>query len=63
MSRDIITLSSGNFFFFYQACDLQYGFNRYSNINLDAIQGLRRIDAEFDSYFGGHWHKNRVWIG
>ncbi|XP_020080842.1 probable starch synthase 4, chloroplastic/amyloplastic isoform X4 [Ananas comosus] len=36
---------------------------KYSNINLDAIQGLRRIDAEFDSYFGGHWHKNRVWIG
>lgn len=32
-------------------------------MDLDAIQGLRKTEAEFDSYFSGRWHKNRVWIG
>ncbi|XP_038978472.1 probable starch synthase 4, chloroplastic/amyloplastic isoform X2 [Phoenix dactylifera] len=36
---------------------------KYANMDLDAIQGLRKAEAEFDSYFSGRWHKNRVWIG
>ncbi|XP_038971224.1 glycogen synthase-like isoform X1 [Phoenix dactylifera] len=36
---------------------------KYANMDLDAIQGLRKAEAEFDSYFSGCWHKNRVWIG
>ncbi|KAK9110928.1 hypothetical protein Scep_018447 [Stephania cephalantha] len=36
---------------------------KYGSLNLDEVKGLRKIDAEFFSYFNGHWHGNRVWIG
>ncbi|XP_072993068.1 uncharacterized protein [Typha latifolia] len=36
---------------------------KYASINLDTVQGLRKLETEFDSYFAGQWHKNRVWIG
>ncbi|KAJ3691462.1 hypothetical protein LUZ61_020626 [Rhynchospora tenuis] len=36
---------------------------KYSNINAGMIQGLSRVEAEFESYFGGQWHNNAVWIG
>ncbi|KAK9110811.1 hypothetical protein Sjap_018871 [Stephania japonica] len=36
---------------------------KYASSNLDEVKGLRKIDAEFFSYFNGHWHGNRVWTG
>ncbi|KAJ4776332.1 Glycogen synthase [Rhynchospora pubera] len=36
---------------------------KYSNINIGMIQGLSRVEAEFESYFGGQWHNNAAWIG
>jgi hypothetical protein len=36
---------------------------RYTSINLTGIHGLRKSEAEYESYFGGHWHKNRIWTG
>jgi len=37
--------------------------NRYASIDLAPIKTLRKIEAEIDSYFGGRWHKNRIWTG
>ena len=37
--------------------------NRYTSINVDGIHGLRRAEAEYESYFGGVWHKNKIWTG
>ncbi|KAK8454635.1 hypothetical protein SEVIR_4G007404v4 [Setaria viridis] len=36
---------------------------RYTSINMDGIHGLRKAEAEYESYFGGIWHKNRIWTG
>ncbi|KAL5669254.1 hypothetical protein ACJX0J_021475, partial [Zea mays] len=36
---------------------------KYTSINLDGIHGLRRSEAEYESYFGGLWHKNKIWTG
>ncbi|KAJ0966491.1 hypothetical protein J5N97_023408 [Dioscorea zingiberensis] len=36
---------------------------KYTTIDNDALQGFWRTESEFDSYFGGSWHKNRVWTG
>ncbi|XP_066332802.1 probable starch synthase 4, chloroplastic/amyloplastic isoform X2 [Miscanthus floridulus] len=35
----------------------------YTSINVDGIHGLRRAEAEYESYFGGLWHKNKIWTG
>ncbi|KAK6151094.1 hypothetical protein DH2020_016026 [Rehmannia glutinosa] len=36
---------------------------KYACLNLDEVQGLREIEAEFYSYFNGHLHGNRIWTG
>ncbi|KAM7516387.1 hypothetical protein LguiA_005970 [Lonicera macranthoides] len=36
---------------------------KYASLNVDEIQGLQRIEAEFYSYFNGNLHKNRIWTG
>ncbi|PAN08830.1 hypothetical protein PAHAL_1G439200 [Panicum hallii] len=36
---------------------------KYTSINTDGIHGLRKAEAEYESYFGGIWHKNRIWTG
>ncbi|XP_021314540.1 probable starch synthase 4, chloroplastic/amyloplastic isoform X4 [Sorghum bicolor] len=36
---------------------------KYTSINVDGIHGLRRAEAEYESYFGGVWHKNKIWTG
>ncbi|CAD6249043.1 unnamed protein product [Miscanthus lutarioriparius] len=36
---------------------------KYTSINVDGIHGLRRAEAEYESYFGGLWHKNKIWTG
>ena len=37
--------------------------NRYAGLNLDEVEGLREIEAEFYSYFNGQLHANRIWTG
>ena len=37
--------------------------SRYTIADNGALQGFRTTESEFDSYFGGCWHKNRVWTG
>ncbi|RLN07070.1 putative starch synthase 4, chloroplastic/amyloplastic isoform X2 [Panicum miliaceum] len=36
---------------------------KYTSINTDGIHGFRKAEAEYESYFGGIWHKNRIWTG
>ncbi|RCV19835.1 hypothetical protein SETIT_4G007700v2 [Setaria italica] len=36
---------------------------KYTSINMDGIHGLRKAEAEYESYFGDIWHKNRIWTG
>ncbi|XP_006649149.1 probable starch synthase 4, chloroplastic/amyloplastic [Oryza brachyantha] len=36
---------------------------KYAGINEDGIHCLRKAEADYESYFGGHWHKNRIWTG
>ncbi|XP_034220641.1 probable starch synthase 4, chloroplastic/amyloplastic isoform X2 [Prunus dulcis] len=36
---------------------------RYSNLELDEVQGLQEIEAECYSYFNGQLHGNRIWTG
>ncbi|KAM0941870.1 putative starch synthase, catalytic domain-containing protein [Dioscorea sansibarensis] len=36
---------------------------KYTIADNGALQGFRTSESEFDSYFGGCWHKNRVWTG
>ncbi|KAK3159410.1 hypothetical protein QOZ80_2AG0149770 [Eleusine coracana subsp. coracana] len=36
---------------------------KYTSINENGIHGLKKSEAEYESYFGGHWHKNRIWTG
>ncbi|XP_028074867.1 probable starch synthase 4, chloroplastic/amyloplastic isoform X2 [Camellia sinensis] len=36
---------------------------KYATLNLDEVQGLREIEAEFYSYFNGQLHVNRIWTG
>lgn len=35
----------------------------YKSINLNQVQGLQEVEADFYSYFGGEWHKNKIWTG
>ncbi|KAK9285332.1 hypothetical protein L1049_024523 [Liquidambar formosana] len=37
--------------------------NRYANLDLDEVQGLREIKADFYSYFNGQLYGNRIWTG
>ncbi|XP_021632907.1 probable starch synthase 4, chloroplastic/amyloplastic isoform X2 [Manihot esculenta] len=36
---------------------------KYASLNLNEIQGLREIEAEFYSYFEGQLHGNKIWTG
>lgn len=36
---------------------------KYSSLDLDEVQGLRKVEAEVHSYFNNHWHGNRIWTG
>ncbi|KAJ1281531.1 hypothetical protein BS78_04G313100 [Paspalum vaginatum] len=52
------------------SCEIQRNGNlvevilpKYTSINMDGIHGLRKAEAEYESYFGGLWHKNRIWTG
>ncbi|KAF0933460.1 hypothetical protein E2562_018555 [Oryza meyeriana var. granulata] len=36
---------------------------KYAGINEDGIHCLRKAEADYESYFGGRWHKNRIWTG
>ncbi|KAJ4965431.1 hypothetical protein NE237_017280 [Protea cynaroides] len=36
---------------------------KYASLNLKQVKGLRKIGAEFYSFFNGHWHANRIWNG
>ncbi|WVZ73220.1 hypothetical protein U9M48_021557 [Paspalum notatum var. saurae] len=36
---------------------------KYTSLNMDGIHGLRKAEVEYESYFGGLWHKNRIWTG
>ncbi|XP_057491634.1 probable starch synthase 4, chloroplastic/amyloplastic isoform X2 [Actinidia eriantha] len=36
---------------------------KYAGLNLDEVEGLREIEAEFYSYFNGQLHANRIWTG
>ncbi|KAM0057773.1 putative starch synthase, catalytic domain-containing protein [Helianthus debilis subsp. tardiflorus] len=35
----------------------------YATLNLESINSLREIKAEFFSYFDGQLHRNRIWTG
>uniref|UniRef100_A0A0A9FU77 starch synthase n=1 Tax=Arundo donax TaxID=35708 RepID=A0A0A9FU77_ARUDO len=37
--------------------------SKYTNINVDGIHSLRKAEADYESYFGGLWHKNSIWTG
>lgn len=37
--------------------------SRYANLNLDEVQGLREVEAEFYSFFNGQFHRNIIWTG
>lgn len=32
-------------------------------MNMDAVQHLKDIQVDFQSFFGGQWHKNKIWTG
>ncbi|XP_058080191.1 probable starch synthase 4, chloroplastic/amyloplastic isoform X2 [Magnolia sinica] len=36
---------------------------KYSSLDLEEVQGFRKVEAEVRSYFGGRWHGNRIWTG
>ncbi|XP_059435939.1 probable starch synthase 4, chloroplastic/amyloplastic isoform X1 [Corylus avellana] len=36
---------------------------KYTIMDLDEVQGLREIDAEYYSYFNGQLHGNKIWTG
>ncbi|KAG8384202.1 hypothetical protein BUALT_Bualt04G0093500 [Buddleja alternifolia] len=36
---------------------------KYACLNLDEVQGLQEVEAEFYSYFNGQLHGNRIWTG
>ncbi|KAK3155535.1 hypothetical protein QOZ80_2BG0204450 [Eleusine coracana subsp. coracana] len=36
---------------------------KYTSINENGIHGLKKSEAEYESYFGGHWYKKRIWTG
>ncbi|XP_042508713.1 probable starch synthase 4, chloroplastic/amyloplastic isoform X1 [Macadamia integrifolia] len=36
---------------------------KYASLDLKQVKGLRKIEAEFYSFFNGHWHANRIWTG
>uniref|UniRef100_I1P5C9 starch synthase n=1 Tax=Oryza glaberrima TaxID=4538 RepID=I1P5C9_ORYGL len=36
---------------------------KYAGINEDVIHCLRKAEADYESYYGGCWHKNRIWTG
>ncbi|XP_042026353.1 probable starch synthase 4, chloroplastic/amyloplastic isoform X1 [Salvia splendens] len=36
---------------------------KYACLNLDEVNGLREVEAEFYSYFNGQLHGNKIWTG
>jgi len=36
---------------------------KYKSMDLNQVQGLQEVEADFSSYFGGEWHRNRIWTG
>ncbi|KAH6759912.1 UDP-Glycosyltransferase superfamily protein [Perilla frutescens var. frutescens] len=36
---------------------------KYACLNLDEVHGLRKVEAEFYSYFNGQLHGNKIWTG
>lgn len=36
---------------------------KYATINMDIVQSLRDIQVDFHSFYGGQWHKNKIWTG
>ncbi|KAL8472779.1 hypothetical protein ACS0TY_029847 [Phlomoides rotata] len=36
---------------------------KYACLNLNEVQGLREVEAEFYSYFNGQLHENKIWTG
>ncbi|XP_015963310.1 probable starch synthase 4, chloroplastic/amyloplastic isoform X1 [Arachis duranensis] len=36
---------------------------KYASLNLDEVQGLRKLTIEAYSYFNGQLHENRIWTG
>ncbi|XP_010254668.1 PREDICTED: probable starch synthase 4, chloroplastic/amyloplastic isoform X2 [Nelumbo nucifera] len=36
---------------------------KYTSLDLDQVKGLRKVEAEFYSYFNGQSHGNRIWTG
>lgn len=36
---------------------------KYRTMNMDAVQHLKDIQVDFQSFFGGQWHKNKIWTG
>jgi len=35
----------------------------YKSMDLNQVQGLQEVKADFYSYFGGKWHRNKIWTG
>lgn len=36
---------------------------KYKCMDLSQVQGLKEASTEFNSYFGGKWHRNKIWTG
>ncbi|XP_049357817.1 probable starch synthase 4, chloroplastic/amyloplastic [Solanum verrucosum] len=36
---------------------------KYASLNLNEVHELRKVEAEFQSYFNGQRHGNRIWTG
>ncbi|KAH7284391.1 hypothetical protein KP509_34G052700 [Ceratopteris richardii] len=36
---------------------------KYATMDMDAVQDLRVTEANFQSFFGGQWHANKIWTG
>ncbi|KAI5068129.1 hypothetical protein GOP47_0016474 [Adiantum capillus-veneris] len=36
---------------------------KYATMNMDAVQNLRDMQVDFRSFFGGQWHRNKIWTG
>ncbi|KAH9300817.1 hypothetical protein KI387_012400, partial [Taxus chinensis] len=36
---------------------------KYKCMDLSHVQGFQEVEAEFYAYFGGEWHRNKIWTG
>ncbi|GLJ30178.1 hypothetical protein SUGI_0596930 [Cryptomeria japonica] len=36
---------------------------KYECMDLSHVQGLKEASTEFNAYFGGKWHRNKIWTG